>query len=368
LFGIAVRPVINEGAATACSAEERTMHTVLLTGATSFLGYHVAKRLNAVGIRPRVLELPDSKADVLDRLDVERIPGDLEDPAAVRAACAGADTLLHAAFKVSVVGGAQQLEEMQRVNVEGTRRLLQAAAAGGVGRAVVTGSALAVGVNRQPVPLNESASWAQHAFDLPYARMRRQAELDALAQATSRFAVLTVCPAFTFGPDDPVGAPANKLLRALMSGKLPFAARVGFGCLDVRDFARGMVLAAERGRSRERYLLSGENVTTSQLLQEAAAIANVRAPRLTPPAILLHVAVGALEVVSKLRGKPAPVTRGVLQLIGRYAWYDTTKARAELGWTPRPLRETLDDTIRWLRAPESTVVAERIREKGEVVR
>jgi dihydroflavonol-4-reductase len=368
LFGIAVRTVINEGAATACLAEERTMHTVLLTGATSFLGYHVAKRLNAVGIRPRVLELRESRVGVLDRLDVERCSGHLEDPAAVRAACAGADTLLHAAFKVSVGGGARQLEEMQRVNVEGTRQLLQSAAANGVARAVVTGSALAVGVNREPVPLNESASWSQHAFDLPYAHMRRQAELDALAQATSRFAVLTVCPAFTFGPDDPVGAPANKLLQALISGRLRFTLPVGFGCLDVRDFALGMVAAAERGRSRERYLLSGENVTTSQLLQQAAAIAKVRAPRFALPAILLHAAVGAVELVSKLRGKPAPVTRGVLQIIGRYAWYDTSKARTELGWAPRPLAETLDDTIRSLRDLQSTAAAEGSHEKGEVVR
>jgi len=344
------------------------MNTVLVTGGTSFLGYHVVKRLNTVGIRPRVLELRESRRGVLDRLDVDRCSGHLEDPEAVRAACAGADTLLHAAFKVSVGGGARQLEEMQRVNVEGTRQLLQAADAGGVARAVVAGSALAVGVNRQPVPLNESASWSQHVFDLPYANMRRQAELDALAQTTSRFAVLTVCPAFTFGPDDPVGAPANKLLEALMSGKLLFTLPVGFGCLDVRDFALGMLLAAERGRSRERYLLSGENVTTSQLLQQAAAIANVRAPRFMLPTIVLHGAVGAVELLSKLRGKPAPVTRGVLQIIGRYAWYDTSKARTELGWAPRPLRETLEDTIGWLRAPAASAAAEGVREKGEVVR
>jgi dihydroflavonol-4-reductase len=343
------------------------MNTVLVTGATSFLGYHVAKRLNAAGIRPRVLELRESRFAVLDRLDVERCSGHLEDPASLRAACAGADTLLHLAFKVSVGGGTQQLEEMQRVNVDGTRKLLQAAVASGVGRAVVTGSALAVGVNRQPAPLNESASWTEHLFDLPYARMRRQAELDALAEATSGFAVLTVCPSFTFGPDDPAGAPANKLLQALISGKLPFTLPVGFGCLDVRDFAIGMVLAAERGRPGQRYLLSGENVTTTQLLQQAAAIANVRTPWFTPPTVLLHGVVGVVELLSKLRGKPAPITRGVLQIIGRYAWYDTSKARTELGWAPRPLRETLEDTIRWLQHPGSGAGAERVRENSEVV-
>lgn len=325
------------------------MNTILVTGATNFLGYHVATRLNQAGIRPRVLERRESRLDVLDRLNVERCPGHLEDPAAVKSAVLGVDTVLHLAFKVGVDGGPQAVEEMRRVNLEGTKSLLQAAAASGVRRAVVTGSALAIGVNRQPAPLDERASWSEHAFDLAYANVRRQAELEALAQATPQFAVLTVCPSFTFGPDDPSGAPANKLLQALMNGKVPFKIKVGFGCLDVRDFASGMVLAAERGRSGQRYLLSGENVTTTQLVDQVAAISGVRGPRFTAPAFLVHGLVGALGVLSKLRGKPAPVTRDVLQIIGRYAWYDTSAARRDLGWTPRPLRETLSDTIGWLR-------------------
>ncbi len=325
------------------------MNTILVTGATSFLGYHVAKRLNQSGIRPRVLERPGSKFEVLEGLDVERCSGDLDEAAALRAACTGVDTLLHLAFKVSVGGGAAALEEMQRTNVEGTRSLLQAAAAGGVQRAVVTGSALAIGVNRQPVPLDESADWSQHALDLPYAKLRRQVELDALSQASPQFAVMTVCPSLTFGPEDPSGAPANKLLQALMAGKVPARVAVGFGALDVRDFAHGMILAGERGRSGQRYLLSGENVTANQLMEQVATMTGVRAPRFAAPAVLVKVLVGALELVSKIRGTPPKITGDVLQILGRYAWYDTAKARKELGWAPRPLQETLTDTIRWLR-------------------
>lgn len=324
---------------------------VLLTGATGFLGYHVAKRLNAAGIRPRVLELRDARQDVLDRLDVDRCAGHLEDPAAVRAACQGVHTLLHLAFKVSVASGAEVATEMRRINIAGTRELLETAAACGIRRAVVAGSALAVGVNKSPAPLNESANWSEHAFEFQYATIRRQAELNALAHASSTFAVMTVCPSFTFGPDDPVGAPANKLLQALISGKLRFTLPVGFGALDVRDFASGVVLAAERGRSGERYLLSGENLTVNQLLEQAASIAGVRAPHFTPPTWLLRALVGILETVSSVRGKPAPLTREALQIIGRYAWYDASKARTELGWSPRPLHETLSDTISWLRTP-----------------
>ena len=325
------------------------MHTPLVTGATSFLGYHVVKRLNALGVRPRVLERRDARTATLDSLDVERAAGHLDEASAVRAACDGVDHVLHLAYKVSVGGGATLAAEMRRVNVDGTAELLRVAAAAGVRRAVVGGSALAVGVNREPVPLDERASWSQHALHLPYATIRRDAEMAALAEAGPDFDVISVCPGFTFGPDDPVGAPANTLLERLVTGKLPVSLPVAFSCTDVRDFADGAVRAAERGRSGERYLLTGENVTADQLLQRAAAMAGIRAPRWTLPTVLAHGVIGALELVSRLRGRPAPVTRAVLQVFGRYAWYDATKARTELGWMPRPLDQTLADTIEWLR-------------------
>ena len=338
------------------------MKTVLVTGATSFLGYHVARRLNQQGIRPRVLELANSKREPLRALDVSQCEGHLEDPHALSAACEGADTLLHLAFRVSVGGGPALLEEMRRINVEGTERLLDVAASKGVTTAVVAASALGVGVNRKPEPLDETANWAEHAFELPYATMRREAELKSLAkakpfdQAQGRpgFSVVAVCPAFTLGPDDPVGAPANKLIKSLIDGKLRFTLPVGFGCLDVRDFANATILAAERGRSGQRYLISGHNVTTNQLLGQAAAIAGVRAPRFEPPRFLLNAVVGVLGIVSRIRGKPAAITPEVLDVVGRYAWYNTSRARTELGWEPRPLQQTLEDTIRWLRATPQT--------------
>ena len=325
------------------------MQTPLVTGASSFLGYHVVRRLNELGIRPRVLELRDAKLGPLARLNVTRCDGHLDDPQAVAAACQGADAVFHLAFKVSTGGGKELLDEMRRINVEGTRRLLDAAAAAGVPRAVLSSSALAVGINRKPQPLDESASWEEHGFHLPYAEMRREAEQQALAKAKPGFAVMAVSPSFTFGPDDPVGAPANKLLGKLIAGKQWFKLPIGFGCLDVRDFAIGAVLAAEKGRSGQRYLLSGHNITVDQLIEQVGRIAHARPPRFEPPRWLLGIAVRGVETVSRLRGRPAPVTRDVLQLLGRYAWYDTSRARTELGWQPRPLQQTFEDTIQWLR-------------------
>lgn len=325
---------------------------VLVTGATGFLGYHVVKLLNGHGIRPRVLELPGSDEQPLAGLDVERWAGDLDDPHALRTACTGMNAILHLAFKVSAGGGEQTLRDLQRVNVVGTRHLLDSAAAQGVTRVVVGSSALAVGVNRRPFPLDETAEWAQHAFDVPYAVSRRVAEQEALGRASSGFAVVSVCPAFTMGPDDPVGAPANKLIESLIHRKFPVTLPVGFGCLDVRDFAAGVLAAAEHGSAGQRYLLCGHNVTTGQFFAQVAAVAAVPAPRFAPPVRLIEALAIAAELLSKVRGRPAPLDRSILQLIGRYAWYDTTRAHTELGWQSRPLQQTVEDTVRWLRDKE----------------
>jgi dihydroflavonol-4-reductase len=334
------------------------MNKVLVTGASSFLGYHVAKRLNEQGIRPRVLDLPGASRDPLSRLDVEQAGGHLEDARAVADACAGVDTVLHLAFKVSLAGGQEAIDEMRKINVVGTQRLLDAAAAAGASRAVVVGSALGVGVNRRPEPLDENASWPDHSFDVPYAINRREAEQEALGRAGPGFAVVVVCPAFTLGPDDPVGAPANKLIGTLIRKKLWFTLPVGFGVLDVRDFADGVLRAAERGKAGQRYLISGHNVTTNQLLAEAAAVAGVRAPRFEPPMLLVRILAGALGLFGKLTGKPGFDT-SILQIVRRYAWYDTTRARTELGWEPRPLKQTLEDTIRSLRDPSMDGLGEQ---------
>jgi dihydroflavonol-4-reductase len=328
------------------------MNHALVTGATSFLGYHVVRRLNQQGVRPRTIELPGANPAPLADLQVEPATGTLDDARAVEQACRGIDTVYHMAFRVGVGGGAQQIEDMRRTNVDGTARLLDIAARAGVSRAVVTGSALAVGVNRHPQPLDETADPVEHNLDLPYANIRKQAEHEALSRARPGFAVVSVAPSLTFGPDDPVGAPANKLVKAIINRKLPVRLTAGFGSLDVRDFAAGALLAAERGTPGSRYLISGENITADQLIEQAASIAGVKPPWFEPPLFLLNLVVGAVEGVSALRRKPPPVTRSVLQILHRYAWYDTTRARRDLGWSPRPFRETLEDTIRWLRAQE----------------
>jgi dihydroflavonol-4-reductase len=335
------------------------MSAFLVTGPAGFLGYHVVKLLNERGAKPRVLlprgaDAATAAVGSLLKLNVEVVEGSLDDPASLRAACDGIGTVLHLQFTIALGGGEQAAQALHKGNVVGTLSLLQAAADARVARVVVSSSALAVGLSREPRPLDETADWQRCAFQLPYALSRREAELAALARQEPP-SVVVVNPSFTLGPEDFVGAPANKLVMRMSRGGFRFTAPIGFGVLDVRDYADGVLRAAERGAHGKRYILSGANTSPDQLLREVAAVAGVEAPgRLfSIRSWMLYPILAVLALWSRIRGTPPKASPSVLELWGRYAWYDIGRARDELGWTARPLRETLESTIRWAREADA---------------
>lgn len=331
------------------------MKTVLVTGPTGFLGHHVIQQLNSNGIRPRVLlppgldsNLPEVRA--LKQQDVEIFEGDINDSAALQTACAGIETIMHLHFAITLGGGESAKKALHEENVQGTRNLLDAAAKAGVSRMVISSSVLAVGLHHEADVLDENADWGQYAFSLPYAVSRRNAEQMALSQTDADLPeIVVVSPSFTLGPQDWIGAPANKLVMAMTKPGFRLTAPIGFGILDVRDYADGVIRAAERGKPGQRYILSGENLTPHQLAHEVANVVSIKPPSwfFKLYAWIVYPLVLVVELWNKLRGKSSPVTRDILELWGRYAWYDTSLARNELGWKPRPLQESLRDTIQW---------------------
>ena len=331
------------------------MKIVLVTGPAGFLGHHVIRQLNSNGIRPRVLLPPDldddlPKVKALKQQDVEIISGDIDSPAALQAACNGVDTVLHLHFEITLGGDSSARKALHEENVQGTRNLLDAAARARVSRVVISSSALAVGLHHEADTLDESADWEQYAFSLPYAESRRDAEQMALSQTgLNRPEVVVVSPSFTLGPHDWIGAPANRLVMAMTKPKFCLTAPIGFGVLDVRDYADGVIRAAKHGRPGQRYLLSSDNLTPHQLAHEVAKVVGNEPAKsfFSLRSWIVYPLVVLVELLSKLRGKSSPVTRDILELWGRYAWYDTSLARNELGWKPRPLQETLRDTIEW---------------------
>ena len=337
------------------------MEKVLVTGAEGFLGYHTIKLLHERHkIKPRgLVEVEEGEIAKygLENLEVEIIRGSIQDSQVLREACEGIDTVFHMKFQISLGGGKAAEEEMEQINVVGTRNLLQAATEAGVKRVVISSSSLAVGLNHEPQPLNETADWTKHQFSLPYALSRRKAEQESLATEASNDhpVVVAINPSFTMGPEDYINAPANLLAKLISQGKLKFKIPIGFGILDVRDYAAGALLAAERGRHGQRYLLSGENVTSSEFIKKVVAIAGVKPPGflLPLPVWLVSPLITIIRLFSKLRGQPSPVHPSILELWHHYAFYDTGLAQKEFGWQPRSLEETIKDSLEWMESRES---------------
>ncbi|MDJ0568459.1 MAG: NAD-dependent epimerase/dehydratase family protein [Pleurocapsa sp. MO_192.B19] len=329
------------------------MEKILVTGAEGFLGYHTIKLLNErQKIKPRgLVEVEDEQLVQLGlkNLEVEIIRGSIQDLQVLRQACTGIDTVFHMKFQIALGGGQEAEETMKQINVVGTRNLLQAATEAGVKRVVISSSCLAVGLNHKPEPINETADWDKYQINLPYALSRRQAEQESLAAEASADhpVVVAINPSFTMGPEDYIGAPANQLAKLISQGKFKFNIPVGFGILDVRDYAAGALLAAERGRHGQRYLLSGENVTLRQFIKNVATIAGVKPPGfLIPlPVWVVSPVIAVIKLLSKVRGKPSPVNSSILELWNHYAFYDTSLAQEELGWKSRSLKETIGDSL-----------------------
>lgn len=338
---------------TTAPKSDRKMNTVLVTGATGFLGYHVIRLLNERGIKPRALVKVDGDGSdalkELRKLDIDEFAGDVQDVDSLEAACAGADTVLHLSFLISMGSGAGAEKSLYAVNVVGTRNLLDAATRAGAACILVSSSALTVGLNREPQPLDETADWDKHGFGLLYAQSRREAEIEALSRpgGDGRPRIVAVNPSFTMGPADFVGAPANKLAKAMAKPRFRLTAPIGFGVLDVRDYADGVLRVAEHGRHGQRYILSGENVKPDVLLREVAAVSGVQPPRLLLPiyAWMAFLAIVAARIWSGIKRTPPTASTNLVELWGRHAWYDTGKVRQETGWTSRPLRETLADVL-----------------------
>jgi len=344
------------------------MNNVLVTGPTRFLGYHVIKLLNEKGICPRVLvgakdqirpdenTLPKKEYKTalsdwnayqsMKQLDVEEIQGNVNDINSLQAACKGVDTVFHLKFGLGFGDSEDVKKQLYKVNVVGTKNVLNAAEKAGVKRVVASSSVLAIGISPERKPLDEQADWETYKSNVPYAVSRREAELEALKRpgGTNLPVVVVVNPAFTMGPDDFVKAPANRLVKLMAKSWFRFTAPIGFGVLDVRDYARGALLAAEKGHHGQRYILCGENVTSDVLLKEIASITGNKPPQflITIPACLVS---SLLRIISFIKGSRLKQPPTIIEFWGKYAWYDTALAQKELGWKPLSLRKTLEDTL-----------------------
>lgn len=310
--------------------------TVAVTGATGFVGFHLARRLAEAGARVAALVRPTADRGRLVAAGVRCVEGSLEEAASLSELAGGCEFLFHVAGAVDFGGDWQRL---RRVNVEGTRRVLAVAQASGVRRVIHTSSIVAVGASPAPRLLDETAHWNLGPMRVPYVTTKRQAEELALV-ANGKLEVVVVNPGCVIGPDDFAASEFGTLCRRFWRGRVPICFGGGNNFVDVRDVADGLLRAAERGRPGQRYLLTGTNRSMTAFFGELARAAERAIPRFRLPTTLAPIVAVLGERFT--RGRPA-LTVAQARLLPYFWYFDCGKARRELGYEPRPLRATLAD-------------------------
>jgi dihydroflavonol-4-reductase len=316
--------------------------TVCVTGATGFVGGHVARLLVERGERVRVTYRDEARLERLRDLEVEAIKADATDRSGLRRAFRGCDLVYHAAGLVN----AKPAGEVWRVNALGPRVAVEAAAACDVSRVVVTSSVAGIG----PVPPGEVGTeddeYRGGGLGLTYMDAKHEGESEALAAgARAGVEVVVVNPSYVLGvPVDPTqpGETSTRTIGNYLRGRLPAVVDASVNIVDVRDVASGHLKAAERGRPGERYVLGGHDVGWVKLLAQVASISGVHHPLLVLPPEL-----GAIARRAEALHLPTAVSsEGILAMAQNWC-YSSRKARRELGYRTRSLERTLRDTVGW---------------------
>jgi dihydroflavonol-4-reductase len=317
-----------------------------VTGATGFVGSHVATVLAEQGADLRLLVRTGSDPKNIQGLNADRVVGDLCEPESIDRAMAGCDVVFHVAadYRLWVRDPAQ----MYRANVEGTRTILQAARKNGVRRVVYTSSVATMGFTVKNNPVDESSPVSLENMIGHYKRSKYMAEEVAIAAGHDGIDVVVVNPSTPVGEQDIKPTPTGRIVVDFLKKKFPAYVDTGLNMVDVRECARGHVAALEKGRSGERYILGGENLTLKQILDKLAAITGLPSPRVRLP-YAVALASGVVDTVVTgvvLRREPR-VTLDAVRMGRKKMFVSSAKAERELGWKAVPVDAALRRAVQW---------------------
>lgn len=320
-----------------------------VSGATGFIGSAVVRELVAQGRKVRALVEPGASTTNLDDLpDVNKISVDVNDRAGMLQALEGAKHFFHLAAIYKV--WSLEPEAIWRVNLEGMTTSLLAARDAGVERIVYTSSIAAVGLGEGQTPADENTPWNIGDIANDYIASKHQAERVAFRLAEAGLPVVIVNPAFPFGRGDVGPTPTGEIILNLLRGKVPGVGAGGFCAIDVDDVAKAHVAALTKGRVGERYILGNHNVTLRDFFALVADVAGMKAPKLPIPAVFARGFASSMEWWSDhVSKKPPLATNKSVQYMQRYAFFDGTKARRELGMPCTPLRESVEKAVEYFR-------------------
>jgi len=320
-----------------------------VTGATGFLGAHVARTLAAQGADLSLLVRPTSDLRNLEGISAERVTGDLRDPASLQRAIAGCDTVFHVAADYRL--WVPDPEQMYGSNVEGTRNLLAAARQARVRRVVYTSSVATIGFRSNGHPADEDSPVSLADMIGPYKRSKYMAEQAVLEAGRAGQDVVVVNPSTPVGEMDIKPTPTGRIVLDFLKKKFPAYVDTGLNLVDVAECARGHILALEKGKSGERYILGGENLTLKQLLDRLAAITGLPSPRIRlPHFVALGAAVLDEVVTGRLLGHEPRATVDAVRMGRKKMFVSSVKAERELGWKIVPVEDALRRAAEWFRA------------------
>lgn len=322
------------------------MATVLLTGGTGFVGANLAPMLVAAGHRLRCLIRPGHPEGAIPP-ESERVEGSFEDEGILRDALTGVDLVVHLAALVSF--SKRDREAMFRINVEGTRRLARLTRKKGVGRMLHMSTISAVAYSNRPEVLDETAPYNFGPLAIGYCDTKHAAEQAVGEEVSDGLDAVIVNPPSMFGPLDRRKG-RGSLLDVVPRQKVPFLPPGGINVADVRDVCRGCLLALEKGRTGQRYILGGQNFTNRDLIVSIARLAGVPPPRLKLPKWLATAVAAAATALETLRPMRPPVTAQILRLSTRFMWYSSRKAEQELGYTAGPVEDAIVDALAWMKS------------------
>jgi dihydroflavonol-4-reductase len=318
--------------------------TAYVTGSNGFLGINLCGELLRQGWRVLALHRATSDTRYLERLAVEPVEGDINDPASLaRTLPRDADAVFHVAGSTSL--WSRQNAEQDRINIDGTRHVVEAALAAGAKRFVHTSSISAWGMRNGTI--DESAEQLGATSPVNYQRSKCAAEGEVHAGMARGLQAVIVNPAGILGPYDTSGY--ARLFRMVHAGKLPGVPPGSLSFCDVREVARAHVAAAERGKAGERYLLGGANASLLELVTLIGEFDGKIVPKHATPAWLLKLVAAVGESVSLVTGKQPTLTRDAATMATRTLFCDCSKAQRELGFRVVPLRRMVEDCYRWMK-------------------
>jgi dihydroflavonol-4-reductase len=322
--------------------------TILLTGATGFLGSALARELLKDGRTLKLLVRKNTDTRNIDDLDCEVKYGDLRDPESLKKALVGCTTLYHTAAYYSLWTRDKKL--IYDINVQGTRNILESALEAGIEKVVYTSTVGCIGLSESGSPANEDQPMNPAFLCNDYKLSKYQAEQVALELFGRGLPVVIVNPSTPVGPRDIKPTPTGQIILDFMNHKMPAYIDTGLNLIDVVDCARGHILAEAKGQPGERYILGNKNMSLNEILLNLEEFTGIKAPRIKMPYWVAYLAGSACEWISNsITHQPPSVPLAGVKMAKYFMYFDSSKAVRELGLPQNPVENALGKAVSWFR-------------------